>query len=100
MPCTITDKLGYRASAGTFHALPNRLLYAIPASQTLRVSFAGTYRPLVGVNPNASSAPLLHAVQATTDATGDIEFDPATLMEKRQFEAILTLTFRGGRMPA
>ncbi len=36
-------------------------------------------------------------VSASTDATGDTAFDPAALLEKREFSAFITLTFRGTR---
>lgn len=39
-------------------------------------------------------------VEGNTDATGDLNLDVAALVEKRQFEAILTLTFRGTRRVA
>ena len=36
-------------------------------------------------------------VSAATDATGDTAFDPSSLLEKREFSAFITLTFRGTR---
>lgn len=36
-------------------------------------------------------------IAATTDANGDMNFDPESLLSKREFSAFLTLTFRGTR---
>lgn len=80
----------FRSLVGTDQERDQQVETLLLLSQRIKDHFAIT--PLTGRTESL--------VEATTDATGDIEFDPATLMEKRQFEAILTLTFRGGRMPA
>lgn len=74
MPCTITDRLGYRSAAGTFTALTGQLVYAVPATQTERVSYAGTYRPLIGVNPLITSDAFRYGAMATTDSNGEYSF--------------------------
>lgn len=74
MPCTITDKLGYRAPDGTFTPLPNQQVIASPGSPDYRVSYGGTYRPLIGQNPNITSAALKYGTIAQTDASGQYSF--------------------------
>lgn len=74
MPCSIGDRYGYMSPTGSFVPLPNQTLYCVPSSPDYRVSFAGTYRPLVGLNPNISSAPLRYGVVAATDSNGEFSF--------------------------
>ena len=39
-------------------------------------------------------------ISSNTDANGDMNFDPDSLLSKREFSAFLTLTFRGSRAAA
>lgn len=70
----MTDILGYRSSAGALVPLTSQTIIAIPAAQTERVSYSGTYRPLVGVNPNITTAAYRYSVYAITDGSGEYTF--------------------------
>lgn len=74
MPCTITDKLGYLAPDGTLVPLGSQQIYAIPGSPDYRVDVGGTYRPLIGVNPNFTSGGIRYGVIAQTNGTGQYSF--------------------------
>lgn len=74
MPCAITDSLGFMASTGAFVPLPSQQIFAVPSSPDYRVSYAGTYRPLIGQNPLITSPPLRYGVLATTDSNGQYSF--------------------------
>ena len=74
MPCQILDRLGYMAPDGTFVPLEGQQIVAVPGSNTYRVSYAGNYRPLIGLNPLVTSAALKHGVVAQTDPVGEYSF--------------------------
>lgn len=71
MPCEISDVLGYRTSAGALVGLASQQIFAVPGSPLWSVSYAGTWRPLNGLNPLVSGSPVLrYAELATSDGTG------------------------------
>ena len=72
MPCTITDKVGYRTSAGALVGLASLQVYAIPSSTAQTYSYSGTWRPNVGLNPNIVGNPgLSHGEVAITSSVGE-----------------------------
>lgn len=71
MPAQIQDSYGYRAPDGTFVGLPGQQIIAVPSSPNLTVDYAGTWRPLNGLNPNVVGSPVFkYGTVATTDASG------------------------------
>lgn len=71
MACEIADQLGYRSAAGTFTGLVGQPILAVPSSPLLTVDYAGTWRPLNGINPNITGgSPYQYGVSTTTGGSG------------------------------
>jgi hypothetical protein len=75
MPCEIADVYGYRNATGTLVGIQAAEVYAVPSTPLLSVDYAGTWRPLNGLNPLISgSATFRYGVVSQTDATGAWSF--------------------------
>lgn len=102
MPCTITDKVGYRTSAGAFVGLASLQVYAIPSSTAQTYSYSGTWRPNVGPNPNIVGNPgLSHGEMAVTNSVGEFTLvlpDASAETHPVSPEAQWTLLFPDGQM--
>lgn len=57
MPCTVTDKYGYRSAAGTLVPLPTQTIIAVPSSPLLTYDFDGDWRPGNAINPLITGGP-------------------------------------------
>jgi hypothetical protein len=102
MPCTITDKVGYRSSAGALVGLASLQVYAIPSSTAQTYSYSGTWRPNVGLNPNIVGNPgLSHGEVAVTNSVGEFTLvlpDASAETHPASPEAQWTLLFPDGQM--
>ncbi len=102
MPCTITDKVGYRTSAGALVGLASLQVYAIPSSTAQTYSYSGTWRPNVGLNPNIVGNPgLSHGEVAVTSSVGEFTLVlpyASTETHPTSPEAQWTLLFPDGQM--
>jgi hypothetical protein len=101
MPCTVTDKIGYRSSAGVHTTIANLQVYAVPSSTAQTFDYAGTWRPNAARNPMIVGAPSLdHGEVATTDATGTftLVMPYATETHPLSPEAQWTIMFPDGQM--
>lgn len=102
MPCTITDKVGYRTSAGALVGLASLQVYAIPSSTAQTYSYSGTWRPNVGLTPNIVGNPgLSHGEVAITSSVGEFTLVlpyASTETHPTSPEAQWTLLFPDGQM--
>ena len=88
MPCTITDKIGYRTAAGVHTAIPNLPVYAVPGLSALTFDTGGTYRPNAARNPLIVGNPALdHGQIAITDGSG--QFSLTRHMRRRHTRQVL-----------
>ena len=72
MPCTVTDRIGYRSSAGAHTAQANLSVIAVPSSTAQTYDYTGTWRPNAANNPLIVGSPALnHGAIATTNANGE-----------------------------
>lgn len=102
MATTITDKVGYRSSAGALVGLASLQVYAIPSSTAQTYSYSGTWRPNVGPNPNIVGNPgLSHGEVAVTNSVGEFTLvlpDASAETHPVSPEAQWTLLFPDGQM--
>lgn len=71
MSTDLSDVYGYRSPGGILVGIPGAQIFAVPADPLVTVSYAGTWRPLNGLNPNVfSGGPLRYGVVIVTDPTG------------------------------
>ncbi len=102
MATTITDKVGYRTSAGALVGLASLQVYAIPSSTAQTYSYSGTWRPNVGLNPNIVGNPgLSHGEVAVTNSVGEFTLvlpDASAETHPVSPEAQWTLLFPDGQM--
>lgn len=101
MPCTITDKIGYRTAAGVHTAIPNLPVYAVPGLSALTFDTGGTYRPNAARNPLIVGNPALdHGQIAITDGSGQfsLTLPYATETHPSSPEPYWTILFPDGQM--
>ena len=102
MPCTITDKVGYRTSAAALVGLASLQVYAIPSSTAQTYNYSGTWRPNVGLNPNIVGNPgLSHGEVAITSSVGEFTLVlpyASTETHPTSPEAQWTLLFPDGQL--
>ncbi len=101
MPCTITDKIGYRTAAGVHNPQSNLPVYAVPGLSALTFDTGGTYRPNAARNPLIVGNPALdHGQIAITDGSGQfsLSLPYATETHPSSPEPYWTILFPDGQM--
>ena len=101
MPCTVTDRIGYRSSAGAHTAQANLSVIAVPSSTAQTYDYTGTWRPNAANNPLIVGSPALnHGQIATTNANGEFTLVLPYVTETHPLspEAQWTILFPDGQM--